>query len=163
MKRTIIVTIILSLALFVSSTTVFANEISVVIDGQRIEFQDQPPIIIDGSTFVPIRAAAEHIGLTVTWNQAAQTVNLLSNDVAVGLQAGSNLVLVADARTGMEIRRHTLNASPRIHNGRLILPIRVIMEEFGCEVDWDPATRTIDITTTEATWSQMSRTIVIGE
>ena len=39
----------------------------------------------------------------------------------------------------------TLNVEPRTINGRTMLPIRFISENFGCDVEWDGSTQTVTI------------------
>jgi len=163
MRRIFIATVLVLLLVAGGQGVIAANQVNVTIDGVPIEFADQPPVIVGGSTLVPIRAPAEHIRLTVVWNQAAQTVNISSGEKVVGLQPGNNQVSIADLGSGRRIGEHSLDVPPQIINGRLLLPIRAVMEEFGCTVSWNAGTRTVEITTSDATWAQMSRTIVIGE
>ena len=48
--------------------TAFANDgISVVIDGVRVAFDDQQPVIVDGRTLVPVRGVFETLGFEVEW------------------------------------------------------------------------------------------------
>ena len=44
-----------------------ADEISVTVDGNLVKF-DQPPVIKDGRTLVPLRAIFTQLGATIDWN-----------------------------------------------------------------------------------------------
>ncbi|WP_019119604.1 stalk domain-containing protein [Brevibacillus massiliensis] len=49
------------------------NEIKLVINGKEVK-SDVPPVMIGGSTMVPVRTIAEELGSTVEWNEAKHTV-----------------------------------------------------------------------------------------
>ena len=53
--------------------TASANDIKVTINGEAIAF-DQPPIIDNGRTLVPLRAVSEAFDLSVIWQQETKTV-----------------------------------------------------------------------------------------
>ena len=56
--------------------------ITVVLDGQTLEF-DVQPTIIDGRTMVPMRVIFEALGATVEWNGETRTVTIVSPDKPV--------------------------------------------------------------------------------
>ncbi|MBD5151503.1 MAG: hypothetical protein HDT16_03180 [Oscillibacter sp.] len=73
--------------------TALANEvtglkdgtISVTIDGEDVELVDVngnpvEPILIDGTTYLPIRAIAEALGLNVDWDQSNREVQLTTGN-----------------------------------------------------------------------------------
>ena len=68
---------------FASSSAVkkdlYYNGISVTLDGKKLDLQgDREPFIINGTTFLPLRAVAEALGLDVDWDGATATVRLTS-------------------------------------------------------------------------------------
>lgn len=55
--------------------------IQITLDGQKIEPKDAngatvEPFIVDGTTYLPVRALSNALGLDVDWDQATQTVIL---------------------------------------------------------------------------------------
>ncbi len=73
-----IVSLILSLVLILSCVaplSASASGISVTLNGNYITF-DQPPIIMNGRTLVPVRAIFEAMGFTVLWDNVNQIVNV---------------------------------------------------------------------------------------
>lgn len=88
MKRT--VPFVLALLMVLSATTsVFAagtktktatltySNIKVTLNGKQIELNDKnEPFVIDGTTYLPVRALAESLGLDVTWDGKTSTVVL---------------------------------------------------------------------------------------
>lgn len=65
------------------SGTLTFRDIKVTLDGSRIALTDATgaavePFIIDGTTYLPVRAVATAFGLTVGWDNATNTVVLTS-------------------------------------------------------------------------------------
>ena len=76
MKKFISILISVTMMLGLLSVTLVSasgSDISVVLDGRKIEFDVQPQIIND-RTMVPMRAIFEKLGALVEWNQDTQTV-----------------------------------------------------------------------------------------
>ncbi|MCL2376171.1 MAG: leucine-rich repeat domain-containing protein [Defluviitaleaceae bacterium] len=117
-----------------------ANEISVTIDGAAVDFEGQPPIIVDGRTLVPVRGVFEALGFDVGWEQETQTATLTSDDYVVVISIGSDVFTT----NGEEI---PLDVPAQIIEDRTLLPIRAVLESVGYEVDWDGDTRTVLVTT----------------
>ncbi|MDR0490176.1 MAG: copper amine oxidase N-terminal domain-containing protein [Oscillospiraceae bacterium] len=156
MKKAVMILLVCVFAF--SCTTALAEEqVRVIVNGVEVEF-DQAPIIVDGRTLVPIRAVTEQIGAEVRWNGATQTVTVLYRDTGVALQIGNSYMTARNLDTGNE-RLVLLDVPPQLYSARTLLPIRAVMEEFGCKVDWDNASKTVII----ATEDYASKTIVIGE
>lgn len=149
---------IIALNIALNGATALAEEtVTVTVDGVKVDF-DQPPIIVEGRTLVPIRAVAERIEADVRWNPNTRTTTILHKNVGVALQIGYQYMTVRNLSTGDE-RVVTLDVPPQIYNNRTLLPIRIIMEMFGCNVEWDYISKTVIITTED----YASKTIVIGE
>ena len=72
------------------------NNIKVTLDGNTLALRDGTgatvePFIIDGTTYLPIRAIAQALGLNVTWNSQTHTVALTTGSgTASGTNTGSN-------------------------------------------------------------------------
>jgi len=111
--------------------------ITVTLSGRNIEF-DQPPVAKQGRTLVPVRAIFEALGATVDWDNATQTVTAKRGSVTVTLTLGSNIMTVDGAKIEIDVPAEALN-------GRTLVPVRAISEAFGCNVEWEQATRTVII------------------
>jgi len=115
------------------------NEISVVLDGEKIFF-DQPPVSIDGRTLVPIRAVIEEMGGTVEWNPHS-SASILKMD-------GNRMTLILGSKTAyFNEDEYELDVEPQAINNRTLLPLRFVAEKFGFTVGWDGDTRTVIIET----------------
>ena len=113
------------------------DDIKVMLNGNAITF-DQPPVIRDDRTLVPVRAIFEALGAEVRWDGDTQTVLSQKGATLVQLKIGSNIMTV----NGREI---ALDVPAQIINDRTLVPVRAIAEAYGCKVDWDGATKTVII------------------
>ena len=115
-----------------------ADDIKVIVNGTTLTF-DQPPVVVDGRTLVPLRAIFEALGAEVDYEQSTQTVTAVRDNITVSLTIGSNIL----TKNGEQI---TLDVPAQIIGGRTLVPARAIAESFGAEVIWDAATRVVTIT-----------------
>ena len=117
----------------------YTNEIKVLIDGERVEF-DQHPVIINNRTMVPMRAIFEALGANVYWEHEKMTATGEKDENVVSVQIESNSLV----RNGEKIE---LDSPAVLVNNRTMVPVRAISEAFGCEVDWNENERTVTIIT----------------
>lgn len=54
----------------------FYRDIKVTLNGKTVNTQASEPFIIDGTTYLPVRAVSEALGLDVKWDSATSTVVL---------------------------------------------------------------------------------------
>lgn len=131
----------------VADETTFTNKdksfvksqgITVTVNGSPIMF-DQPPVLQNDRTLVPLRAIFEALGATVEWNNDTQTVTSTKDGKTIILTIGSNILYV----NGTPI---TLDVPAQLLNGRTLVPVRAVAESFECNVDWNGSTQTVVIT-----------------
>lgn len=114
------------------------GEIMVKVNGKKVKF-DQPPIIQDGRTLVPVRATCEAMGINVEWWDTQQKVVLTKGNTQVVLQIGNQNF------TTNQNGECWLDVPPQIINGRTLLPIRAVAEQFGYNVEWNGSSRMVVI------------------
>ena len=122
------------------------NEINVLVDGNKVEFTDQQPVIIDGRTLVPIRAVMERMGKQVGWDEQTSQVTVSDEYITVKLSIDSVVMnnIVTDPVTGEVFEYETtLDVAPTVINDRTCLPIRAVVEAFGISVSWDEETNSV--------------------
>lgn len=115
-----------------------SGNISVTVNGKAVNF-DQPPIIVNDRTLVPVRAIFEVLGASVDWNNDTETVTSKRGNVTITLTIGSNIMY----KNGTAI---TLDVPAQIVSDRTLVPVRAIAEAFDCNVDWNDNTQTVIIT-----------------
>lgn len=125
----------------VLSTTAFADDITVLLNGNAVEF-DVAPIIENDRTLVPLRAVFEALGAAVEWDASTQTVISQKGDNSCVFQIGNDQMFVnGEAKT--------LDVAAKIVDDRTLIPLRAVSEAYGCDVEWDGDTRTVTITSAE--------------
>lgn len=145
MKKIIFV---LGLVLILSAAAVssYAQDTSVYCDDVPVSFEEGP-YLIDGFTFVPIRALSEALGFNYTWDDSAKTVILTSNSTAAWVQANNYAITVN--KNGV-LYSERIDVAPRIIDNRIFIPLRSIAELFDASVEWDSSTSSVRITTPAA-------------
>lgn len=100
---------------------------------------DQPPVIEDGRTLVPLRPVLEALGANVEWDHASKTAIADLDGKTVSVEINSNVMTSGNARIALDV-------PAKIISGRTMIPVRAVSEALGCRVDWDRQTRTVVIT-----------------
>jgi hypothetical protein len=98
---------------------------------------DVAPYIKDGRTFVPVRYAAQAVGVTpenILYSDGK--VTLIKGDKVVQLTIGSNVMLINGIAINMDV-------AAEISNDRTMLPFRWVAQALGAKVNWDEATQTV--------------------
>ena len=135
-KRLAMLILMAIFAFGLASTAVYANNITVTIDGQQVSFGDQQPVIVDGRTLVPVRGVFELMGFEVDWNDEARQAILESEDYIVIITIGS----ATFTTNGVS---HTFDVPAQTIGGRTMVPIRLVLESVGYYLDWDGGTSTV--------------------
>ena len=114
------------------------DEIKIYVEGGRQVFDD-PIVIQEGRTLVPMRAFFEAMRADVSWDPATRT--------AIGIRGGIEVRIPIDSiHPTVNQQRMTIDVPARIIDGRTYIPLRFVGEALGDDVGWDGDTRTITIT-----------------
>ena len=111
--------------------------IRVLVDGEQKEFS-VPPVIIEGSTFVPVRELFETLGAEVSWNGERKEVLAEKAEKRIVLKIGSTTAMV-------NASVQTLNEAPYLSGGHTMIPLRFVSEALDYDVAWNGETCTITI------------------
>lgn len=126
-----------TIVLQVGSKYMYVNDKKIEIDsGKKTEV-----IIKNGRTFLPIRALIENMGGDVEWNQSDQKATLYLNKTKIELWIGSKIAKVDGVSKETDVAPYISDSN------RTMLPLRFIIENFNCEVDWDGQTQKVTIKT----------------
>ena len=130
---------------------------------------DQPPVMEDDRTLVPMRFLFEQMGAEVTWDEETQAATATINTSALGAGASatgratlsnSDISFPNLAKTEKSVTFSvdnttatvngaiaTMDVPARLINDQTFVPLRFLSENLGYTVDWDEATNTAIITT----------------
>lgn len=125
-----------------SAPPVPSGRINVVIDGEIMNFE-QPPVMKNGSTLVPMRAIFERLGASLKYDAKTKMVTATKDAIKIELTLGSK----AAKKNGAAM---TLDVPGQLVGSHTMVPIRFISESLGATVKWDAAAQTVYITTTAA-------------
>lgn len=132
MKKRILKTVaaILFIIFIAGALTVGAENRApqVLINGVQAEF-DVLPVIEEGRTLIPIRTVSEKMGYAVEWDGTAERVEIKNGNDTLELYIGKESYI----KNGTQKQADTF---ARIKDGRTLVPLRLIAEEFGCTVRW---------------------------
>ena len=110
-----------------------------VINGEDVKVETAPYVVGVGVTLVPVRVITEAFGAKVGWEEATETVTLDYPDVNIVLQIGNPVAEVNG-------KAETLLAAPELSpEGRTMIPLRFISENFGAVVTYDDETEAITV------------------
>ncbi|MTV48361.1 hypothetical protein GJ688_05115 [Heliobacillus mobilis] len=127
-----------------------AKPISVVFNGNLLNFDDQAPVMLNGRVMVPMRKIFEALGASVGWDGPTQTVAGIKKGKIVVLRIGVLKALVNDQQVSVD-------PPPQLINGRTYVPLRFVSESLGANVGWDGVNQKVTITsTTEPTTEQLA-------
>ncbi|AEG59722.1 copper amine oxidase N-terminal domain-containing protein [Desulforamulus ruminis] len=121
-----------SLAMAAAPPTIYINEDSLVTEN--------PAVIEEGRTLLPLRAIFEAMGQEVGWNAEDQSIT----SGGIWLQIDNPTATV----DGVEV---TLDVPAKIIDNSTYVPLRFIAESLGKDVNWDGDQNRIDIMDKPAT------------
>ncbi|KAE8558432.1 MULTISPECIES: stalk domain-containing protein [Paenibacillus] len=114
---------------------------TVFVDDRPLELTAQP-LLLDGTTLVPMRQLFEAQGAVLSWNGASKTVTATKNDTTLTYRIGEVAATLND-------KTLSLNVPGQIVEGNTMIPLRFVSEALGSTVKWDALTRTIRIASKE--------------
>lgn len=135
----------------IAISTAYSAEISkkpIYFNGELMEFAN--PILEEkGCIIVPIRELSEKAGFKVQWNGEKRSVVCHNDEISVTMYIDDTNVKVLSVVGDDKDVKAIL--APAIINSVTYIPIRVVSEAFGAEVNWDSQTDTVYIKMEEKT------------
>lgn len=119
--------------------TAAAKTPSVAINGQ-LAGSSISPIIVDDRTLIPARSMAELLGYDIEWDGAAQTVTVSKDEDVL-------LFFIGASYFSDNGQTKTIDVPAQIINGLTYIPARMTAKVFDCDVHWDDASNTVNIST----------------
>ncbi len=112
--------------------------VNVTVNGAAVVWTDAAPFIDENSrTMVPLRAVAEALGLTVSWDRANREAVFTDGAKTLIFPIGSSTARTGDGGTVQ------MDTAAVIVSDRTFAPVRYLAEYFGFTVGWDGAAKTV--------------------
>ncbi|MBE6680076.1 MAG: copper amine oxidase N-terminal domain-containing protein [Ruminococcaceae bacterium] len=143
MKRLFVLAICAIFVFSFANTVCAATEITVLINGEKAEF-DVPPQIIGNRTMVPMRKTFDLLGAKVEWIAEMRMAVATYSTYIVSMPIGADSFTVTNVLTN-ETVEHELDVPAQIVNDRTLIPLRAVSAALGKNVSWDGATSTAKI------------------
>lgn len=129
--------LILTVFMFMGITC-FAQDISVTISGQKVDF-DVQPVMESDRVLVPMRAIFENLGATVSWDNDTSTAIAVKGEKVIIIQIDNSKAFI-----NTEVKE--LDVPARLISDRTLVPVRFVSEALDCVVDWNQNEQTVVIT-----------------
>jgi phosphate transport system substrate-binding protein len=127
----------LSIVLTLSVTAFAANPVKLIVDGTTLS-TEATPIIINGTTVVPISAVSSAFGALTTWDAKTRKVTVNTASKIIVLTLNSKTALVNNVPK-------TMQGPATIVSGRTMVPVRFIAETLGADVNFEKTTNSVVI------------------
>lgn len=118
------------LDLYIGNTTYWLNGSSYTLD--------QPPVIINDRTMVPIRLITEALGGQVEWTDNDSPILINYNGHHIELTLDETMAIV----DGIKVETDT---PAQLVGNRTLVPIRFVSENLGMDIEYDHSSRCVSI------------------
>jgi hypothetical protein len=114
-----------------------STHIGVFIDGQKVLF-DVPPVMHDGTVYVPLRGVFERMKAQVSYDAATGFVTASRHGTTIVVKVGDRFAKVNGDNVVL------VNPVGMMQN-RCFVPLRFLSQELGMNVEWNPGTGVVNI------------------
>lgn len=128
------------LTMSLAAAPAFASDIKLEINGSIVQ-PTVAPVIENGTTLVPLRIVSQNLGSQVDWNGADRSITITKD--------GKEILLTVDSKKAVVVgQEKELLLAPKIINSTTMVPIRFVSENLDAYVNWDSASRTVQVSDT---------------
>lgn len=140
LKKLLIFSSLVCLFLGIAAVPAMASsQVKIAIDDQAIAL-DTTPVFRSNLILVPARQIVEAMGGDVSWNRIERAVTITKGETTI--------VLVVNEKTaqvnGQDV---VLTQPPVLINGKVMVPLRFVIEGLNARVEWDAKNRSVNIYT----------------
>lgn len=110
---------------------------TLTVNGEQMKL-DQAPILVNGTTMIPVRFFVDAMGGLIQWDAKSQRATIIRDHHLIEMWIKDEEVIV-DGKRVVSLE------APRLMKGRTMLPLRLISEALGWKVGWDQTTKSITL------------------
>ena len=115
-----------------------ASSVRVILNGGEMPLEESP-LVVKGTTLVPMRPIFEALHATVTWHGTSQTIRAVRGTETVELKLNQPTAIV----NGHQVK---LEQPAQIAGHSTMVPLRFVSEALGADVKWEGTSGNIAIT-----------------
>jgi len=116
------------------------REININIDGNSLVTDDKP-FIYNERTLLPLRAVSEALGGEVVWDGENKRIDITKGNKKLTVFIDNRLLFYTDENG--KVLPAVMDVAPIIKNERTYVPVRLVANCLGLEVDWDQDTYSV--------------------
>jgi hypothetical protein len=116
----------------------YSGTFTITLDSKPITFDVQPRVT-DGIPLTPIRHLLESAGGEVKWEEASKTMTAFTDGREIYVRIGDKIAKINNLPVEMEI-------APFLERGRTMVPLSFVRESLEVEIQFDPKTGHVLIT-----------------
>ncbi|MDP5274131.1 stalk domain-containing protein [Chengkuizengella axinellae] len=139
--KILLIILLLSSLIVPSSAFAAKNEITVYVEGLKVDFSDSDPILDGNRVLIPLRGVFEKIGAKVDWDNQSETIkSTLHNgneQKKVIMKINSSYVQQISEGSSTDSTVSKIDTTAKLIENRTLIPLRAAGEAFGYEVLWD--------------------------
>lgn len=156
-KKPLLAVLVLSLALlFPYAVSAASADISVVVNGNKIVFNDAHPFVdSNGRTQTPAKYIGESLGATVEWDGVNKKAVFSFGKTKIVFYEGKK-----SYKVGSDVKQ--MDTAAVVKNGRIFVPAKYIAEALGAKVSWDAGTNTVYVNRNFETQVEDGKDVVKG-
>ena len=114
-------------ALAVDSYKGYNVPVDIEVNGSFIKCV-QKPIMVNSSTYIPLRAFGDAIGAVISWDEAEKAATMTKDNHTFVFYSGQDLCII----DGVQCSYAAVN-----YKNLLFVPVRAVSETLGFGVEWD--------------------------
>lgn len=107
------------------------------VNGKAITL-DSAPIVLNGTTFVPVRFVSDAMGAKLLFDGKTGQVTVLRGNKLMEMTLGKKDLILNGALQSSDI-------TPIVRNNRTLIPVRLFSEKLGLKVGYDGKAKKITI------------------
>lgn len=115
----------------------FVGKTAATVNGKVITL-DSAPIVLNGTTYVPVRFVSDAMGAKLLFNGNTGQVTVLRGNKLMEMTLGQKDLILNGVLQSSEV-------APIIRNNRTLIPVRLFSEKLGLKVGYDSKVKKITI------------------
>jgi hypothetical protein len=119
-------------------TEIKESDIEVVVNGEKLTLEPKP-LVVKGTTLVPLRQIFKALGAAVEWDEGLQLVTANNGKTEIRIGIGQPVAFINNEKKPVAIPAQK-------YKGYTYVPARFIAESFGADVKFDKESNTVIIT-----------------
>lgn len=112
--------------------------VPVYVNGNQVIFENAFPMLLNGTTYIPLRAVLEDLGYTVLWDASAKSTKCIKENNVIIIEQNGKVIINSQIAP---FTAESINI-----NGKTLYPARSVAQLSESDISWDSQTKSVAIT-----------------